>query len=59
MKNYHKDVTTRDVLLKIDELGWSDLIDSRWKQKLLGDIYDNFPNVSVSVVEEVLKLVLV
>ena len=59
MKNYRKDVTTRDVLLKIDELGWSDLIDSRWKQKLLGDIYDNFPNVSVSVVEEVLKLVLV
>ena len=59
MKNYSKKVTTKDVLLKIEELGWSDLIDSRWKQKLLGDIYDNFPNVSVYVVEEVLKLVLV
>ena len=59
MKNYSKDISVREVLLKIEELGWSDLIDSRWKQKLLGDIYDNFPNVSVSVVEEVLKLVLV
>jgi hypothetical protein len=59
MKNYSKKVTVRDVLLKIEELGWSELIDSRWKQKLLGDIYDNFPNVSVNIVEEVLKLVLV
>ena len=59
MKNYRRDVTTNDVLLKINELGWSDLIDSRWKHKLLGDIYDNFPNIRVSVVEEVLKLVLI
>jgi hypothetical protein len=59
MKDYRRDVTKSDVLKKINELGWSDLIDSRWKQKLLGDIYDNFPNVSVYVVEEVLKLVLV
>lgn len=49
----------QEVLLKIKELGWSDLIDSRWKQKLLGDIYDNFPDIDVKTVKEVLSLVLV
>lgn len=55
MSNY----TVSEVLLKIEELGWSDLIDSRWKQKLLGDIYDNFPDIDVKTVEAVLNRVLV
>lgn len=51
--------TVQEVLLKIEELGWSDLIDSRWKQKLLGDIYDNFEDVNPDVVKEVLELILI
>lgn len=50
--------TVQEVLLKIEELGWNDLIDSRWKQKLLGDIYDNFPDIDIKTIKEVLKIVL-
>ena len=49
----------KEVLQKLEELGWTEIIDSRWKQKLLGDIYDNFPNIDVKTVEYILKLVLI
>lgn len=52
-------VKVKDVLLKLESLGWTELVDSRWKQKLLGDIYDNFPDIDIKTVEAVLSLVLV
>ena len=51
-------ITTRDVLVRIEELGWSDIIDRRWRNKLVGDIYDEVPDISVNVVNDVLNLVL-
>lgn len=52
-------ITKSEVLLKIEELGWSDIIDNRWRQKLIGDIYDNFPDISVNTLEDVLNTVII
>lgn len=54
-----KNVDVRDVLIKLEELGWTEIIDSRYKQKLIGDIYDNFPDISGDTVKYVLDLVLI
>lgn len=52
-------IEVKEVLNKLEQLGWTEIIDSRWKQKLLGDIYDNFPDIDPKTVEYILKLVLV
>ena len=49
----------QDILLKLESLGWSDLIDSRWKDDVIKDIYTSFPDADPKIVEEVLNLVLV
>lgn len=49
----------KEVLQKLEELGWTEIVDSRWKPKLLGDIYDNFPDINPNIVKYVLELVLV
>ena len=49
----------RDILLKLEELGWTEIIDSRFRDKLLKDIYDNFPNVDPDTVKYILNLVLI
>lgn len=53
------DVTKREVLLKLQDLGWTDLIDNRWRMRLIGDIYDNFPDISIKTLKEVLDLVII
>lgn len=49
----------RDVLLYLEDSGWSDLIDSHWKDDLTKEILEKFPNLEGEVLEEVLKLVLI
>ena len=49
----------KEVLQKLEELGWTEIVDSRWKSKLLGDIYDNFPDINPNTVKYVLELVLI
>lgn len=49
----------REVLLYLEDAGWSDLIDSRWKNDLVNEITEKFPNLENEVLEEVLNLVLV
>lgn len=49
----------KEVLQKLEELGWTEIVDSRLKSKLLGDIYDNFPDINPNTVKYVLELVLV
>lgn len=49
----------REVLLYLEDSGWSDLIDSRWKNDLVKEIMEKFPNIEGEVLEEVLKLVLI
>lgn len=51
--------TVKSVLIYLEDAGWSDLIDSRWKKEVIRDIKQKFPNISQSVLDEVLKLVLV
>ena len=49
----------RDILLKLEDLGLSDLIDSRWKGDVIKDIYTHFPDVDPKIVEEVLNIILI
>ena len=51
--------TVRDCLIKLEELGWTSIIDSRFRQKVSGDLLDCYPNLSADVLKEVLELVLI
>lgn len=51
--------TVRDVLLFLEDTGWSDLIDKRWERQLIKEIQSQFPGIEKDVLEEVLNLVLV
>lgn len=51
--------STRIILEYLQELGWSDLIDSRWRNKVTEDIRSEFPQVDDEILEEVLKIVLI
>lgn len=48
-----------EALLYLEEQGWSDLIDSRWKEDVINEIKNKFPNISDEELNEVLNLVLV
>ena len=50
---------TKDVLEYISDLGWTDLIDSRWREKLTIDILEGFPDIVEDELEEVLNIVLI
>ena len=49
----------REGLLCLQEEGWSDLIDSRWKDEVIKEIKGRLPNISDEDLNEILKLVLV
>ena len=53
------ETTVRDVLLFLEDTGWSDLIDKRWERQLIKEIQSQFPGIEKDVLEEVLNLVLV
>ena len=52
------EVTVRDVLLYLQEAGWSDLVDERWKNKLETEIKTKFKYIKQDVLDEVLELVI-
>ena len=52
-----QEITIKEVLEKLEELGWTELIDKRWKQKVIGDIYDNFPDIRPTTLDEILKII--
>ena len=43
----------REVLLYLEDAGWSDLIDSRWKNDLVNEITEKFPNLENEVLEDI------
>ena len=47
------------ILLYLSEIGWSDLIDSRWRDDVIRDIKEKFPKVPNSIIEHILEVVLV
>lgn len=51
--------STRIILEYLQKIGWSDLIDSRWRYKVIEDIKSEFPQVDDEIIEEVLKTVLI
>lgn len=49
----------QQVLLYLEEIGWIDLIDSRWKQQVEADIKKQFPDISKEDLDYILNLVLI
>ena len=52
-------VSVRDCLLHLEEKGWSELIDARWKQLVIEELTNEFPDITDNTIEEVLKNVIV
>lgn len=53
-----KDIV-REGLLYLQEQGWSDLIDYRWKDDVVKEIKTKLPNISDEDLNEILNLVLI
>ena len=49
----------REGLLYLQEQGWSDLIDSRWRDDVIKEIKTYIPNISDTDLNEILNLVLI
>ena len=49
----------RKILQYLQDSGWSDLIDGRWKDNVVVEIKQNFPKITDDVIEEVCKIVIV
>ena len=49
----------REGLLCLQEQGWSDLIDSRWRDDVIKKIKGRLPNISDEDLDEILNLVLI
>ena len=47
-----------EILQFLEEEGWLELIDSRWKDDVIRDIKLKFPNISEETINEVLKVTL-
>lgn len=52
-------VSVRDCLLHLEEKGWSELIDTRWKQLVIEELTNEFPDITNDIIEKVLKIVIV
>lgn len=48
----------KEILEYLDDSGWSELIDSRWKDDVIRDIKLKFPDVNEETLKEVLKVTL-
>lgn len=53
-----KDIV-REGLLYLQEQGWSELIDSRWRNDVIKEIKTRLPNISDEDLNEILNLVLI
>ena len=49
----------REYMFHLDELEWSELIDSRWKEDITNIIKEYDPNVRQEDLEELYKLILI
>jgi hypothetical protein len=52
-------VSVRDCLLHLEEKGWSELVDARWKQLVIEELTNGFPDITDDIIEEVLKIIIV
>ena len=49
----------QDVLIYLKEIGWSDLIDSKWEGDVIKDILEAFPDILEDDLSEVLSIVII
>lgn len=50
--------TVRQCLSALEYLGWSELIDDRWKEDVKKDLLEEFQNITSEVLEETLNIVI-
>lgn len=48
----------RTCLKHLHQIGWSELIDSRWREDVVKDLKEHFNGISNELIEEVLEVVL-
>lgn len=44
----------KDILLLLEQNGWSDLIDSRWEQQVREEILTTYPDIDIDTLDKVL-----
>ena len=49
----------KDILLLLEQNGWSDLIDSRWEQQVREEILTAYPDIDIDTLNKVLEIVLI
>lgn len=47
----------KDILLLLEQNGWSDLIDSRWEQQVREEILTAYPDIDIDTLDKVLEIV--
>lgn len=52
-------IAVSNCLSYLEDAGWSDLIDSRWEDKVVEELRTQFPDITDEVLVKVLNLVLV
>lgn len=50
--------SVKDCLVYLEEAGWTELIDSRWKDEVVKELQERFPDVSDEVINRVLEVTL-
>ena len=58
-KQQEEFIAVSNCLRYLEETGWSDLIDSRWEDKVVEELRQQFPDITDEVLVRVLNLVLV
>jgi hypothetical protein len=49
----------KDILLLLEQNGWSDLIDSQWEQQVREEILTAYPDIDIDTLDKVLEIVLI
>ena len=58
-KYYWMESKVKDILLLLEQNGWSDLIDSRWEQQVREEILTAYPDIDIDTLDKVLEIVLI
>lgn len=51
--------SVKEVLLYLDKIGWSNLIDERWTKKVVNDIKEEYPNITEDILNKVLDIIII
>lgn len=51
-------LTVYDCINYLQEIGWTELIDGRWRDKVVSDLKERFPDISEDLLNKVLSIVI-